>query len=458
MTKTPIARQSNCKTYLFLIAALGGLLFGLDRGSIANSLISIKDVYHLDISGGEKYSAILATGGVIGALLSGIFARFLGRKKSLVFTGLIFTVASIVSAMLPSIAILSACRFTLGFGVGISSFVVPLYLSETSPASIRGSMGVMFSLMITIGIFLISLTNALTTHFFATPTIILTLMFSVIAVFAALMLLSSLFLPESPRWLMLKGKKERAVGMLKKLFNTKEEVDFEIKEIELVLRKSKEDSVKSVGHSYFIKILLIGVVLQMFQQLVGINVMIYYAPTIFGYAGITGFVAMMTIPFVNMVFTFPAIRWIEKFGRKKLLYVGAATMLVTMITAGLIFQHIGQATSVGMVPKVLLLLAAIIYIFGFATSWGPVTWIVCSEIFPLKDREIGITVTTMINWIFAGLVMRYSLSFMEKFGKPSLFYLLSVFCILAIMFVAKFVPETKGITLEELEIKLKKGK
>src|SRR5499427_11144615 len=151
------------------VAALGGLLFGLDQGFIANSLATIDAHYQLGVQGGERYSAILATGGIIGALLSGIFARFLGRKKSLLLAGFIFTAASALSAMLPPLPVLSACRFALGFGVGVASFIVPLYLAETAPASIRGSMGTLFQLMITIGIFLISLTNVLIVRTFVNP-------------------------------------------------------------------------------------------------------------------------------------------------------------------------------------------------------------------------------------------------------------------------------------------------
>ena len=446
--------------FICLVAALGGLLFGLDQGFIANSLDVIQSAYHLDTQGAEQYSAILATGGVIGALLSGLFARFMGRKKSLVFAGFIFSAASISSAFLPSFFLLSACRFFLGFGVGIASFIAPLYLSETAPAKIRGSMGTLFQLMITIGIFLISVTNVYIEKTFVNPTVALPLMFVIVAAFALLMLFGSFVLPESPRWLMLKGRRKEALQVLQRTFNTKKEVTLEIKEIEATLAKGKGHTIRELIHGNFLKILIIGVVLQMFQQLVGINVMIYYAPTIFGYAGMKGLIAMMTVPTVNMLFTFPAIYLVEKWGRKKLLYVGAALMFITMLAAGLAFQYIGNVVdpaTINQIPKTVLLAAVIVYIFGFAFSWGPVAWIVCSEIFPLKGREIGMTITTMVNWTFAGLLMRYSLSFMDTFGKPSLFYLFSLFCVLAIIFVAKFVPETKGITLEELEAKLKKA-
>ncbi len=454
----PVQGYKTVIYFICFVAALGGLLFGLDQGFIANSLDTIKSVYNLDLAGGERYSAILASGGVIGALLSGAFARVLGRKKSLVLAGFIFSGASLFSALLPSMAILSICRFMLGFGVGVSSFVVPLYLSETAPAKIRGSMGTLFQMMITIGIFLISITNVFIAKAFVNSTAALPLMFLVIALFAFLMFIGSLILPESPRWLMLKGKKEQAINTLTRVLNTQDEVAFEIKEIEATLAESRAAPIKEVFTSSFIKVLLIGIFLQIFQQLVGINVMIYYAPTIFGYANMHGLVALLAVPTVNMLFTFPAIYLVDRWGRKNLLYLGAVFMLITMIVAGLAFQSIGSAIDPAMITegsKTALLVAIIAYIFGFAVSWGPVVWLVCSEIFPLRAREVGMTITTMINWTFAGFVMRYSLSFMDLFGKPSLFYLFASFCALAIIFVAFFVPETKGVTLEELEFKLK---
>jgi MFS transporter, SP family, galactose:H+ symporter len=442
------------------VAALGGLLFGLDQGFIANSLETIQQHYNFGVQGGERFSAILATGGIVGALLSGLFARFLGRKKSLLFAGFIFTSASAISAALPPLAVLSACRFFLGFGVGVASFVVPLYLAETAPASIRGSMGTLFQLMITIGIFLISLTNVFIARTFVNPATSLPLMFLTITLFATLMFFGGFMLPESPRWLMLKGRKEQAILVLRRTLNTQQEVDLEIGEIEQALHGPQGAGLAIVLRGYFFKVLVVGVLLQVFQQLVGINMMIYYSPTIFGYAGMKGLFAAMTVPTVNMIFTFPAIHLVEKWGRKKLLYIGAITMFITMIAAGVAFRTIGSVSDPAMIsgtPKAVLLISVILYIFGFAVSWGPVVWLVCSEIFPLEGREVGMTITTMVNWTFAGLVMANALSFMQAHGNSSIFYVFAGFCLLAIVFVALFVPETKGITLEEMEFNLKNG-
>jgi SP family galactose:H+ symporter-like MFS transporter len=174
-----------------------------------------------------------------------------------------------------------------------------------------------------------------------------------------------------------------------------------------------------------------------------------------------GFLAMMTVPTVNMLFTFPAIKLVEKWGRKNLLYVGAVCMLATMIAAGLAFNAIGKVSDpalIGSGPKAVLLISVIVYIFGFAVSWGPVAWLVCSEIFPLEGREVGMTITTMVNWNFAGLVMANALTFMQAYGNSSIFYLFGAFCVVAIIFVYFFVPETRGVTLEKIEADLRAGK
>lgn len=443
------------------IAALGGLLFGLDQGFIANSLETIENVYHLGVEGGEQYAAILATGGVVGALLSGLFARFLGRKRSLVLAGFLFSALSLISATLPAIEILTACRFGLGFAVGIASFIVPLYLSETAPAGIRGSMGTLFQLMITIGIFLIAVTNVYIASIISNAKSALPLMFLVISLFSLIMFFGSFALPESPRWLMLKGKKEKAKEVLTKVLNSEKEVSDELNDIEQAIKSDKGAGIGVVFKGYFFKVLIMGIVLQMFQQLVGINMMIYYAPTIFGYAGMKGIVAMMTVPTVNMLFTFPAIKLVEKWGRKKLLYVGSIVMLITMVAAGLAFASIGgitDPTQIGGLPKTVLLISVIVYIFGFAVSWGPVAWLICSEVFPLEGREVGMTITTMVNWTFAGLVMGNALSIMRHFGNASIFFVFAAFCVLSMIFLKLFVPETKGATLEQIEANLKEGK
>ena len=443
-----------------IIAALGGLLFGLDQGFIANSLPTIEKVYHIGLSEGESYAAILAVGAAIGALCSGFFARYLGRKWSLVFGGFMFVAMSAISAMLPSFYIFSACRFALGFAVGVASFIVPLYLSETAPSSIRGSMGTLFQLMITVGLFVISLSNVMIVKVFVEPTTSLSMMFIVILFFGAIMFVGAIFLPQSPRWLMLKNRKEKAIKVLRRTLNTEHDIQLEIKEIEEAINCSVGSITGVVFKKYFLKILLVGIFIQVFQMFVGINLMVYYAPTIFGYAGMHGLLAKMSVPTVFMVFTLPAIWLVEKWGRKKLLYVGSVIMGITMAIAGFAFLAIGDITDPSLISpwiKGVLLISSTIYTIGFAFTWGPCAWLMCSEIFPIEGREVGMTITTMVNWSLGAVIMGTSLSFMEIFGNSSIFFVFAICCFLSMLFLKLFVPETKGISLEKMEFNLKKG-
>jgi len=281
----------------------------------------------------------------------------------------------------------------------------------------------------------------------------------VIVLFALVMFIGGIFLPESPRWFMLKGKRDKAINVLKKTLNTQEEVDFEIKEMEEVIGTGEKSG--TVFTKNFLKILLVGMFMMIFQQTSGINVMIYYAPTIFGYAGITGLIAMLTVPVVNLVFTFPAIWLVEKWGRKKLLYAGSVIMIITMLGTAIGFLMIGTPTpgvAIAAFPKVLILVSIIVYIFGFAFSWGPVAWLVCSEIFPLRGREVGMTITTMINWYWGGWVILYALTIMQVWGNASLFFIFAFVMILSLVYIYFWVPETQGVTLEEIEENLNNGK
>ncbi len=438
-----------------IVAALGGLLFGLDQGFIANAFTTIQSHYSLTLQQIENYAAILPFGGIFGALLSGVFARFLGRKKSLILAGFLFTLTTALSATLPPIKIMLICRFLIGFAVGVSAFVVPLYLSETAPKRIRGSMGTLFQLMITIGIFLISVTNVTIVKFVPLTAVRIPLMFLFVCLFALVMLVGSFTLPESPRWLMLKGRTNKARAVLQKIRHDKNQIEDELSIIRNNLSKSFH-SLRFLGQKYFWKILLVCVLIQCFQQLVGINMMIYYAPTIFGYVSITGVFAMMLVPTANMIFTLPAIRLVEKIGRKKLLYIGSISMCLSMCVAGIILFTLGSQIP-SQLDRLFLFGAVVIYIFGFAISWGPLAWLLCSELFPQESREVGMTVSTMVNLTFAGIVINTSLTAMNLFGNYVPFFIFAVFCLMSILFVYQFVPETKNVMLEKLESDLKTG-
>ena len=444
--------------YISIVAALGGLLFGLDQGFIANAGETLNRLYGLNTASAGNFNAILASGGIAGTICSGLFCRFFGRRNTLLIAGFSFLIGSSISSTLPSLEILTVCRFILGFGVGLASFATPLYLAETAPAKVRGAMSTLFQLMITFGIFLICLTNIVIVEFVGHNQISLTLMFSVISVFAFLMFVGCFMLPKSPRWLMMKGHENKARLVLAKT-RPQEEIDLEIKEIKDKINEKGYSVAHTLKQRFFWKVLIVGMIIQMFQQLVGINAMIYYAPSFLSDAGLNIILAGLAVFFVNFISTIPAIMWVEKWGRKKLLTVGATIMMVALISVSICFWLLNVVGVESEIPKYVLLVSCLVYIFGFACSWGPVAWIICSEIFPQKVREIGMTVTTVVNWTFAGIVISKSNVIMSSgvWGKPIMFIIYAIFCVLAIIFLKKFVPETKGVSLEKIETDLMSG-
>jgi MFS transporter, SP family, galactose:H+ symporter len=439
------------------VGALGGLLFGLDQGFIANSLATIQDVYHLDLRQEQAYSAALAWGAIVGVVISGFMVRELGRKTIIVLSGILFFILSCISATLPPLKMLVFAREGIGFAVGMASFAVPLYLVETAPTKLRGSMTALFQLMVTIGICLIAVSNLSINKLFGHAHISLMLMFSVISVFSFVMLIGAFYLPESPRWFILKNREQNARDVLRQMNFSEKEIEAEINEINQNLSVKTRSCLDFLKKSYYWKALVIGLTLQVLQQAVGINVIIYYMPKIFGYIHMVGIAAALVVPVLNMLFTFPAIYWIEKWGRKKLLMMGSFIMLVSTLVIGFTFSVLMPHSDPNNFVKSVLLIFVGAYIFGFACSWGAVVWVLCSEIFPIKVREIGMTMTTVMNWLCTGFVMSTALSFIKIYGNASIFFLMSGFCVLSMIFIKFFIPETKGVSLEKIEQNLMNG-
>ena len=467
-TIQPTVRRKK-STYAFIIcfiAALGGLLFGLDQGFINGSLKYIIADMHLTTMEGSSFAAIMLLGCVVGSLCSGYISKTFGRKNTLMATAFVFTLFSFLSSFAHSIEVLTTYRIILGFSVGVASFVVPLYLSEIAPTRFRGGFIAMYQMMLTVGIFLIFITNDLIGRSYASwrP------MFYAITIPALIMLLGSFLLPKSPRWLFLKKRENEARAVLEKTLSTQDEVELELKELKETAEAEKDMDdhgfFSMLKQSFFVRVLLLGVSLQVFQQLTGINSVIYYSTSIFHAAGVqSATLATIIIGLVNMLTTIIAVLCLDKLGRKPIMYFGYVVMALALLVAGFIFQTEASGVVVGDGLKIGLVVATVIYIFAFAISAGPIAWVLCAEVFPLKGRDLGVTVTTATNWIFAYIVVQFSLPMMTLAnGKPNfqggalLFYAFAMFCI-AFLFILKFfVPETKGITLEELEENLIEGK
>ena len=433
------------------VAALGGLMFGMDQGTINGTLEFIMKDFSFSTAKASEYASIMMYGCVIGSLLSGWISNYIGRKRTLIIASACFAIFIIIGISTNTAAVLFTARFFLGVTVGIASFAVPVYLSEIAPKEFRGGMVAFYQLMITIGILVIFITNALLTEVNASWRV----MVGIIAIPALIMFVCVLFLPKSPRWLMLKNKEKEAEIVLDKVRDSSC-VAMEMGEIRESLKIKKASPMQLLSKKFFLKVLLVGFVLQILNTLCGINPVMYYSTLIFNHAGVSN-AAMVTIilGIVNVVTTVIAVKYVDRVGKKPIIYLGLIGMGCMLILLSASFFVIGPHS--GSIVKVVLIAATICFVFFYAISLGPTCWTICSEIFPLEGRDFGFAITTATNWIFNAIAVNTSLIVMDTFGGGILFSFFAVICILGIFFVYFYVPETKGISLEKIEINLKNG-
>ncbi|MEI6055985.1 MAG: sugar porter family MFS transporter [Lentisphaerota bacterium] len=449
----PAKRGNSVVIKTSIIAALAGLLFGLDIAYVNGSLQFIVKDFNV-LPAHEGYVAgFLLFGCAVGAIFSGFLSRKFGRKKCLVLSAAMFTVFTVICVLSPNYHFFLGVRFVLGLAIGIASFVAPLYLAEIAPYKMRGGLIAMYQLMITIGIFLMFLSNAALEF-----TESWKLMMLVLVIPSAIMLIGAFTLPESPRWFVLVGKDEESKKVLTKVRNTKEEVDFEYNEIKTSIDGSTGGVMELLKKPFFLKVVFLGFMLQTLQQFTGMNAFMYYSGDIFKEAGFSSpAVATVIVGLVNMLTTLIAIKYVDRLGRKPLMYGGLAILIVSCAIAGYIFhlKELGHVLTAG--NKITLLIFCILFIFGFAVSLGPVVWILCSEIQPLEGRDLGITVSTTANWVMNTVIGTFTPIWFVSLGIDGTFWLFGFCCILGLFLIKFFTPETKGVPLEEIEMNLKNG-
>lgn len=432
-----------------LVTALGGLLFGFDISVISGTIPFIQEVFQLDetMKGWVVSSALI--GCILGASYAGRLGDKFGRKKILMVTAVLFAITAIGCALAQSVPSFVFYRIVGGVGVGGASVLAPMYIAEVSPAHLRGRMVSLNQLTIVIGISMAYYSNW---FLLETGENAWRWMLAVEAIPSFLFLAALFIVPESPRWLVARNNEKDATKVLTRVAGT-EFANFELKEIKNSLSgNEKRGTLKDVFNKKYSFILFLGIFLAVFQQWSGINVIFFYAPDIFAKANLGVDAALFQttlIGVMNIVFTILAMRVIDKMGRKMLMLIGAAGMAVCYIVIGLLF-------SAGRTDDWLLLTFIIITPAFFAFGLGPTVWVVLSEIFPNKIRGAAMSVATFSLWIACYLLTLTFPIFVEWFSSAITFWLYAIICVVGYIVILKFLPETKGISLEQLEKKLVK--
>lgn len=435
-----------------IVASLGGLLSGYDTGVISGALLFINETWVLpDTLQGFLVSSVLI-GAVIGAATNGILADIFGRKKIIMATAVIFILGSILCAFAPNVYVLILSRIFVGFAVGIVNFVVPLYLSEVSPKNLRGTLVSLYQWAITAGILFSYFINAV----FAQAVYNWRWMLFAGVVSGLVLFIGMCFMSDTPRWLVSKNRDDEA----KKVFSKIEpdiEPEKEIAEIKETLVDNRQEKAFRLK-KWMIMPFVVGIGIMFAQICTGINTIIYYAPTIFKTAGfdsnLTAIYATTGIGVVNFIMTIVAVFFTDRIGRKPLLYFGLTGVMLSLFALGTSFAFAGV---LGSSLKWVAVGSLVTYIICFAMSLGPIGWILVSEVFPLRIRGIAMSVCTVSNFAFNFFVVGSFPVLLHRIGGAWTFWIFGIVSILCIIFVYFFVPETKGISLEEIESNWRRG-
>ena len=446
----PVQRKAAMITCV--LAALAGLMFGLDIGVISGATQFIQAEFGVSDHTIEWIVSSMMFGAAVGAACAGRLSVSLGRKRSLIVGAVLFVVGSLLCGAAWSPEALIAARFVLGLAIGIAAFSAPLYLAEVASEDIRGAMISMYQLMITIGIFFAFLSDTAFSYSGNWRW-----MLGIIAAPGVLFLFGLLLLPDSPRWLMMRARKDEALEVLHRLRGDPAVVAREAADIEEQLRTPQRGWHLFLENRNFRRSVALGVALQIVQQFTGMNVVMYYAPRIFrdmGYDTSSQMWFTAVVGLTNVLATFIAIGLVDRWGRRPILYSGFAVMAIGLGVVGTM-MHLGitghgeQAFTVAML---------LVFIVGFAMSAGPLIWVLCSEVQPLKGRDFGIGCSTFTNWIANMIVGATFLSLLNSIGHAATFWLYAALNVAFLGFTFAFVPETKGATLEQIERNLMAGK
>lgn len=453
--------NNNYKIYLGLItlvASLGGLLFGFDMAVISGVLPFVEKQFSLSPLQEGWFVSSALVGCIIGVAFSGDLSDRFGRKKLLFISAVLFFFSAAGCATVTSLSWLIAFRLMGGVGVGIASIVVPLYLSEISPAAIRGRLVTCYQLAITVGILLAYVTNSLLLNYSVEHASVALSgltdlvyikevwrgMFSIGGILALLFLAGLFFVPESPRWLLRKGRNLEGLAILKRINDGKDEaVEADLKGSSVL----EAGSYRELFSPKLRKALLLGILLPLFSQLSGINAIIYYGPSILNDAGIAlsnSFLGQIIFGVANLVFTFIAIWKVDDWGRRPLYLAGTVGATISLFITGILFYF-------GLTSSVFLIVSVTVFLACFAFSIGPLKFVVASEIFPTNIRGKALGISIMVMWVADTMMGQLTPILLKQAGTAATFWVFAFFCLVAFFTVYKLLPETKGKSLEEIE-------
>jgi SP family arabinose:H+ symporter-like MFS transporter len=444
-------KQSHLSGYVILItcaAALGGLLFGYDTAVISGAIGFLKIKFSLSsLEVGWATSSILI-GCAIGVSIGGVLSDRFGRKKTLLLSAIIFALSSLGAALASTFTILIVWRMLAGIGIGLTSLISPLYIAEMAPAHMRGKLVSVNQLAITIGIFVVYFVNAGIASSASQAWNVDTgwrIMMGVGVLPSVLFLLALIPAKESPRWLYQHGKQADSLAVLKKVDpqNAQTQLD------QIVTAEQKTDDTKfsDLFNKTWFPVLLIGVLLAFFQQFSGSNAIMYYAPEIFqgaGFAQNGAFLATVSIGVINMVITIAALGLVDRIGRKKLLGFGSLAMSICLFIVVICFYI--------KAPAYLTLTFVLLAIASYAISLAPVTWILISEIFPSRIRGRAMSICTVVLWLSDFLLSITFPILTGAIGQGATFLIYAIITMCSAIFVWRLLPETKGKSLEEIEL------
>ena len=443
---------------IFFFGALGGLLFGYDTGVISGAILFISEDFKLSPFMQGAVVAALLLGAMVGAAFAGRLSDRLGRRRLIMIAAVTFTVGALGAAAAPGEWTLVAARFVIGLAVGSAALVVPLYLSEIAPTEIRGRIASLNQLMIVVGILAAFIVNAILASSGDWR-----LMLGLAAVPSLILLVGMFGMPETPRFLVHHGEEDEAREVLEEVRQEgsprEDHPDRKIEEIRDV-DEQEAGGLRTLWSEKWVRpALIVAIGLAVFQQLIGINTIIYYAPTTLTTVGFKPEDAIylnLIIGVLNVAMTIIAIRIIDRVGRKPMLLGGLVGMVASLAVLGIASEVLAKPDSPGDPAAIVTFVCLAAFIVSFAATWGPAVWVMLPEVLPLRVRGTAMGVAVCLHWFANFLVSQSFPIFLDKWGAGPVFLGYAAIGVLAFVFVKALVPETKGRSLEEIEADLQR--